>query len=162
MRAVGASVIALGALVGALLGSAPVAAGIPLITLPQGISARSFGDERVFVYREGTLTLTGFRARAPQSSRPVWWCPISGVFLEPTDATMWDARGRYVVGAEAQDLRRVPLQVDPRTQLVTAGEPEPAPDAGEGVVAGEVKLIYDNWLAGRLPLEVEFCRNALT
>jgi len=161
MRALAASLAALAAVAGLRFAASPGQEGIPLITFPQGLVVRSIGEHRVFVLREGSLQLTGWLARAPVGGDAVWYCPISQVFLEPRTATMWDATGRYVIGTEERDLTRVPLEVDNEELLVTAGEPQPSEGRSDGTVAGEVKLIYDNWLAGRIPLEVEFCRNAL-
>lgn len=156
------SLAAVAVVVGVRVGASPPAS-VPLIALPQGVSAWDFGGRTVFIDRAGSLQLTGFLAQDPVTADPLKWCPVSAVFLQPDNATMWDRLGRWVIGPSGRDLARVPVAVDDVTQRVKAdpSKPQPARGRGTGTVSGEVKLIYDNWVAGRIPLYREFCRDAV-
>jgi hypothetical protein len=160
MRALVSSMLAIGVVAGMLAGSSRIET-VPLIVIPQGISAHTFGGETVFINRQGSLQLTGFLGRDPESSQPLKWCPVSAVFLEPSGGTIWDPQGRYVAGASKRDLTTVPVTADERTQEVGAAPSaaKPAGGASDGTISGESKLVYDNWVGGRLKLYDEFCSN---
>lgn len=104
--------------------------------IPQGVSARTAGDIRVFLVRTGdqVIGLT-VRSTAPAGGR-VWWCPRNSSFQDEAGNVRYDMEGRPLVGSAPGSLFRVRV-------LVSAGRvtifpsptmPGPAPPPASGSV----------------------------
>jgi len=158
-RRIVALVAAVAAVVGVRLGT-PAEATVPLISVPQGVSAHSVGGKRIFILREGTLTLTGFSARSPSGDELVW-CADEEVFLAVRQGDLFTEEGRWVAGPSDRDMDRVRLRVTDALDLVV-GKVVRAGGRTRGEVPGEIGVAYDRWLNPRSYEEpVPFCESPL-
>jgi len=163
MRRAAAIFATLGVIVGFRVASPPPADELPLIVVPQGVSAWTFDGERVFLLRDGAVLLSGFLASGPGSGTTLRWCPLSEVFLDVERPSMWDAEGRFVTGEAERDLTAVPVSFDDRLILrVDVAAAEPAAGKTPATVEGIIKARFDAWRAGQLALGTDFCRDAVT
>lgn len=132
-----------------LRSAAPPSGVIPLVTIPQGISALTIGGERIFVHREGTLTLTAFRALAP-SGADLSWCPAEGeeVFVS-REGDLYTREGGWVFGPSKRDMDRVRLVVTDDLRVVIHPRRVTQVPRSRGEVPGETYLRFDRWLNPR-------------
>jgi len=141
-------IVALTIAVGVLAGSRFLPSGptnLPLVQIPQGVSARTFDGKRVFVVRDGEV-LHAYLVRSGRFGEPVRWCPREQLFWSPARSDLFDRAGRRVFGPVRLDMLQVPLTITPRL-LVTADVDHPdAHPASKGEIDPAVFEFYQRFL----------------
>lgn len=96
--------------------------------LPEGVSARSVGDVRVFLIRDGD-SVTGLRNRSPGLELPLSWCVSEQVFVTRNNREVFDRQGRVLRGASPINLRRFDVRRNGEQISLFANLLEPAEDS---------------------------------
>lgn len=79
--------------------------GIPLSSIPEGVSARRIDGTPVFLEREGkSVTVYATDVHHLEGETALWWCPTEGVFFSPTQGELFDRRGRVQGGPASRGL----------------------------------------------------------
>lgn len=134
--------------------------GYPLVAVSQGVSIYTFSGERVFLGREGTLTLRAFPARSPLGDG-LYWCPREQFFVSPHRAELFTADGRWIDGPAPRDLDRYRVRilgeerviVDTRRVLRARGR-------SNASISGESGEFYRRWRSDPSK-PIGFCNNPL-
>ena len=151
------AVIAFG-VVTALAAIAEPPSGIPLISIPQGVSVRVLGGAEVFLSREGSVVRVFPRANEAVRGEAIVWCPNEGAFVAPKNTSLFTIRGEFVAGPAPRDLDQLATDVDVNLILhVDASETVRAAGRSNGQVTGEVGDRYARFRAG--DRFVSFCQN---
>lgn len=133
--------------------------GYPLVAIPQGVSALTFHGVHVFLFREGTLTVTAYVAQSPSTGESLVWCPHEEFFVSPVHAELFNARGAYVFGPATSDMDRVKITIGDNGQ-VKAGRIIASRARSNGTVSGEAGDRYQRWRGNRSK-QVGFCKDPL-
>ena len=88
------------------------AARIADAEVPNGVSAWTLDERRIFLVRDGDR-LTAFLAYATHlDDEPIWWCPTLEAFVSPMHGEAYDVAGRILFGPAQRALDRLTVERD--------------------------------------------------
>jgi hypothetical protein len=101
--------------------------GIPLSSLPQGVSLHDVAGRSVFLVRDGDQ-VTGFLRLSSLAHTALVWCQAEDVFMAPAWGETFDIQGRIIHGPVSRNMDRIRVSVGKSTvtvyaTAVTRGEP---------------------------------------
>ena len=89
--------------------------------VPDGVSAWTVGDRRVFLVRQGDSVRAFLATATHLENEPIWWCPSVEAFVSPMHGEAYDTSGRVIHGPARRALDELPVALDGGTIEVARG-----------------------------------------
>lgn len=141
----------------------PRSEGIPIVAVPQGVSAHEVSGRPIFLLREAGR-IAGFLRASPRGHTMLVWCVDEGVFLAPGTGETFDQQGQLLRDFSPRDMDRVRVAVRERDVIVDATDVtlgDSNVDASNSFVRDSQAL--EEWMKihnGKQP-PVDFCGPAI-